>query len=106
VSAVLFSDNVGPNFVQLLGDDYSGALTVVVNGHRADRTRGDLQLLAERLDTFLAATEACPRCQHGRADHFILFTASGRLYGCSHGITERAPLAAGLPCNCPGVPES
>lgn len=97
---------VGPNYVALLGDDYTGGFRVEVNADRYDLPRGNLQLLAERIAEFLDTTAACPRCGHARLDHFQLWTHGPKLYGCSHGITdERYALATGLPCDCPGIPQ-
>lgn len=105
MSAVLLPAYVvGGQRVELLGDDYTGALILRVNGQQHAMSRDELRLLVERMGTFLAATEACPRCGHGRPDHFVLWTTSGKLRGCSHGMGAEAKLVDGLLCDCSGAP--
>lgn len=104
MSAVLLSEYFGPWEVRLLGDQYTGGVTLWINNEKRDLSRGWVRQLVEKLNQHLEVSEPCPRCTHGRLDHFQLWTNTGRLYGCSHGITDRAPLAAGLPCHCPGIP--
>lgn len=96
---------VGPNVVALLGEDYTGGLVVQVNELQHTYPRDSMRLLVEKMTAFLEQTADCPRCHHPRLAHFTLWTQAGHLYGCSHGVTERAPLAAGLPCDCPGIPQ-
>jgi phage gp37-like protein len=107
MSQVLLDVMVGPKAarVLLLGEDITGGLTVRVDSQTYTLPRGNAQLLVEQLQRFLDATALCPRCGHGRIDHFSLWTAGGRLYGCSHGTGERWHLAGGLPCDCPGIPD-
>jgi hypothetical protein len=96
---------VGPNRVELLGDDRTGALVFAVNEHRYSLPRDNTAHLVEQLADHLAATADCPRCGHGRREHFQLFTFAGYLYGCSHGTVEGQAHAAGLPCDSPGIPQ-
>lgn len=106
MSQVLLDVTVAGDPVTLLGDDYTGGLRVTVDGNSSGTlTRDDARLLTERLAAFLDRTADCPRCQHARLDHFALWTVAGKLYGCSHGTDERWPLAQGLPCDCPGIPQ-
>lgn len=95
---------VGPNVVALLGQDYTGGLVVMVNELQHTYPRDFAGLLRDRLTEHLDATASCPRCDHGRVEHFTLWTQAGHLYGCSHGTAGGHPLAGGLPCDCPGMP--
>lgn len=95
----------GPAVVYLLADDWTGDLVVRLNNQPDYRLpRGNAVQLAQQLEQFLEATQECPRCHHGRLEHFRLFTEAGYLHGCSHGTEEHHQLAAGLPCDCPGEP--
>lgn len=96
----------GPAVVYLLADDWAGDLVVRMNNQPDYRLpRGNAIELRDQLAAWLEVTEECPRCHHGRLEHFRLFTAGGHLEGCSHGTGEGYKLAAGLPCDCPGVPQ-
>jgi hypothetical protein len=94
---------VGPNLVELLGEEYTGSLHIRVNGQSYALPRDNVGLLVEQLSDFIDQTALCPRCQHSRLDHFRLWTNAGTLQGCSHGTGEGWKLADGLPCDCPGT---